>query len=353
MCRQCSACQSSSSSLSLASSRAQLSVSYQKAYDRVVETLLSAGCEFREGVAVKGGENGRKVVPRDRDICLSVFDTLTNETTKTKVLNSLSNRVARTMLYGDETDVAKLLEELEAGRQAFLDQWVGPLAAAEGNCDEALYYGSLIAHLRGGLDLDPSCVPSPMRGGYGNAYQRLVTLLVQELGTRSTPVNGELFDSFVRWESSLRKNLTSQAWEAHPKELTGHWHLYDGSRGRTFKVGFRRDGSLRLPAELGVEGTWRLEPGPTHLDTVHFDVKAGTPDGRLFSYTGYVDRGQRIETRFSKRPIKVMGRMIMMIRGEPRTSSKFMMELARRDQRHVKLPVSLGGEAASAVMSER
>lgn len=138
-------------------------------------------------------------------------------------------------------------------------------------------------------------------------------------------------------------------WDPHPKELTGQWTLYDdGGSGltpagessssataasggaRVSVIGFRKDGTLKLPPGLGVDGMWRFEPGPTHLDTIRFEIRLGTPDNRVLAYTGYVDRGQRIETRFSRRAIKMKGRMMLRVRGETRASSKFIMELERK-----------------------
>lgn len=170
---------------------------YHEPYARVIDTLLSNNCEFRSM-----GLKEPKVRPRDRDICLSLYDTITGAPTRTKQLNALSNRVARTMLYGDEEDVAKLVRGMQTGRQAFLDEWV----AGDERTDEAFYYDSLLASLQTGLDAPAP--PAAMGGGYSNAYQRFMAFLVQELGSRPASVDGELFDSFVRWESSLRKNLT-------------------------------------------------------------------------------------------------------------------------------------------------
>lgn len=269
------------------------------------------------------------MVAKDQDICLSLLDTLSSARTKTKVLNTLSNRVARTMLYGGEEDAGKLSNELHAGQEAFLSEWVGE----QRDCDEALFYSSLLTLLQDGLD-----TPTPsFHGAYANAYQRLVTLLVKELGSQSAPVNGELFNQFIRWESSLRKNLTLDMWDAHPKELTGEWKLFDEGQTRVLKLYFKKDGGIKVPSELGVGGMWRVEPGPTHLDTVFFDVMTGSPDNRVLSYTGYVDRGQRIETRFSKRPIRVAGRVVLKIRGEARMSNQF------RAEHPTKRPAVLGG----------
>jgi len=104
-----------------------------------------------------------------------------------------------------------------------------------------------------------------------------------------------------------------------------------GESQRTANLVFRRDGTLRVPPELGLDGSWSFEPGPTHLDTIRFELRLGTPDNRVLAYTGYVDRGQRIETRFSKRPIKMKGRAVLMVRGEPRSSSKFTMQLCKKN----------------------
>ena len=102
---------------------------------------------------------------------------------------------------------------------------------------------------------------------------------------------------------------------------------------------------MKLPPGLGVEGTWSFEPGPTHLDTIRFEIRLGTPDRRVLAYTGYVDRGQRIETRFSRRAIKMKGRMTLKVRGEPRASSKFSMELERKKKLLGGLGVGSGAQS--------
>jgi hypothetical protein len=331
------------SDMSVPATRDLLSPYFQEAYGRVIDNLLGAGCEFRCGVAVHGGESGEKMIPLDRDICLSLYDSLTPAPTKTKALNVLSNRVARTMLYGDDEDVSRLVQELVAGRPSFLQEWTN----GHDNGDEALYYDSLIVQLQGGLD---AAIPR-LRGGYGNAYQRLMTLLVKELGSRSAPVNGEVFDSFVRWETSLRRNLTEPLWDPHPRELNGQWTLFDGTMGGfgapstgtgvgVATVIFTRDGAVRVPGVAGMGGAWRLEPGPTHLDTIHFHIVTNAAEGRVLAYTGYIDRGQRIETRFSKRPIKMQGRLVVKSRGEARSSSKFSMELPRSKKPVLRVPIA-------------
>ena len=49
---------------------------------------------------------------------------------------------------------------------------------------------------------------------------------------------------------------------------------------------------------------WRVRPGPAHLDTCEFEVDVNE---ERVAFCGYVDRGQRIESRFSRRPIRVSG----------------------------------------------
>jgi hypothetical protein len=37
---------------------------------------------------------------------------------------------------------------------------------------------------------------------------------------------------------------------------------------RNMRVTFKRDGTTEIPAAAGVGLRWRLDPGPTHLDTI-------------------------------------------------------------------------------------
>ena len=120
----------------------------------------------------------------------------------------------------------------------------------------------------------------------------------------------------------MLEGLEDQSWEpALPLQPLLFW--YSGKR----TIQFKNDGTIRVP-DAGMGGTWRLEPGPTHLDTIHFDLISEN-ERRTLSYTGYIDRGQRIETRFSGRPIVMTGRVLLKVRGEVRGNVKFSMELAR------------------------
>lgn len=59
---------------------------------------------------------------------------------------------------------------------------------------------------------------------------------------------------------------------------------------------------------------------------------AGSGGGTTLYYTGYVDRGARIEARFSKRFLKMTGRMNSVVRGQERPSTRFAMRLVARGE---------------------
>lgn len=460
------------SSLSVDSTRAKIEniAPYNIVYSNVVEMLQNAHCDYQN---VLDG----KLVPQDKEICLSLMDSISENTrmTRTKILNQLSNRVLRTLVYGTNEDCEKLSDELKTNKEKYLNSCItqcpmdmesqqqGKTAKVEaetetetGKCPidhktllaqgyseeeirtqmtammsstsnnnhnptttttsttgitgvssgstsdtdasssstgnsqmshfnltpnpgESMYYDTLVAHTKSGME---ARAPG-LSGSYANAYQRLLTLIVQEIGTRSGPVNDDFYESFVSWESGLRKNITEPFWNPLPTELTGVWFLEEdynmykdgriisssssslegettissGVGPRTRKqvanrlptkeeilnkdakaedgqslslyagvpVVFRKDGSMQVDPEIGLGGTWRLEPGPTHLDTIFFSIiPAGRPSSVL-QYTGYIDRGQRIECRFSKRPIRMMGRVNYLVRGEVKNIARFSM----------------------------
>ena len=57
---------------------------------------------------------------------------------------------------------------------------------------------------------------------------------------------------------------------------------------------------------------WRLDPGPTHLDTCTFQVLSD--DGAILQYKGFVDRGSRLEARVSKRSVSMRGGISFLMR---------------------------------------
>lgn len=88
--------------------------------------------------------------------------------------------------------------------------------------------------------------------------------------------------------------------QPNPPDLVGSWALDsmgwdglndlpgDGSEVEDYGlhdlvVAFRKDGRVQVPAEAGVGLQWRVEPGPTHLDTVYFEMIPSAPEVRFLS----------------------------------------------------------------------
>lgn len=75
---------------------------------------------------------------------------------------------------------------------------------------EDMFYHALINLVKNGLTDEG--VPA-LSGAYLNSYQRLMGILVQEVGTRSTPASEMVLKSFLAWEREIRKELTEPAWK--------------------------------------------------------------------------------------------------------------------------------------------
>lgn len=79
--------------------------------------------------------------------------------------------------------------------------------------------------------------------------------------------------------------------QPRPHDLVGSWALetsgwnglsdkpMDGSTAEAEDLGlndlvvaFRKDGTVQVPVDKGVGLQWKVEPGPTHLDTVYFEM---------------------------------------------------------------------------------
>lgn len=43
-------------------------------------------------------------------------------------------------------------------------------------------------------------------------------------------------------------------------------------------VAFRKDGTVQVPTGKGLGLQWRVEPGPTHLDTIYFEMIPSAPE---------------------------------------------------------------------------
>jgi len=95
------------------------------------------------------------------------------------------------------------------------------------------------------------------------------------------------------------------------------------------QVELTRDGSVKVQLD-GFEGAeWVFTPGPAHLDTLEFVLRSQTSPADLLKYVGFIDRGQRVESRFSKQPIRMTGRVISVEKGVMRGSNRFIMTLPR------------------------
>ena len=164
--------------------------------------------------------------------------------------------------------------------------------------------------------------------------------------------DADLLQNFVDWEASLRTNLTDSLWNPNPPELAGDWELTDvageGSLESIFglpseellqedstrlgpKVVLQSDGKVDVQIKAGKGDRWYFRPGPAHLDTCEFFISSKETDQIKLRYTGFIDRGQRIEARFSRRPIRMTGRVeILKESGDVSANSRFIMELKKQ-----------------------
>jgi hypothetical protein len=166
--------------------------------------------------------------------------------------------------------------------------------------------------------------PLPLSSSYYNAYERLTASLVQFGSGYLKPVStGKKFSSppktpkeeFIRfreWEISLRQAKPDVS--DYPPDLIGSWQVKDQIGGKTIgtsTVVFKPEGEVSVDPPLrGLR--WRLDPGPTHLDTCTFQVLS--EDGAILEYKGFMDRGARLESRFSRRSIKIRGAVSLQMR---------------------------------------
>lgn len=268
------------------------------------------------------------------------------EPTMTRQLNILSNIVQRTLIFGGDQELLVLSETLDADKPAFIQRWYknNPVDIADIKAEirpGVQFLNALIQLLRDcytkGViyDVNPTL---PLSTGYLNAYGRLTASLI-ELGSgyvRPSPNTSSLslalntpaatakyltsspppksakeeFGRFAKWESSVRKNRTNP----YPEDLVGTWKVEDmigGSVIGTTQVSFKPQGEVSvLPPMQGLR--WRLDPGPTHLDTCTFQVLSD--DGAILQYKGFVDRGSRFEARVSKRSVSMRGGVSFLMR---------------------------------------
>jgi hypothetical protein len=267
------------------------------------------------------------------------------EPSMTRQLNALSNIVQRALLFGGDQELLVLAETLSGNRAPFVERWYPGTGEPKEMFDEesrpgVQYMNALILLLKEAYEagvvetLDPFTKLTP---SYANAYERLTATLV-ELGsgylrpTIEKSLSGikpktaqEELGRFAVWEANFRSKSDGASSEisAYPEDLEGEWEVRDEVGGEIIgnsTVVFQAEGDVVVAPPLqGLR--WRLDPGPTHLDTCTFQVLA--EDGTVLQYRGFIDRGARLEARFSKRSIKIRGSVMFQMRdGDTATLSE-------------------------------
>ena len=341
---------------------------YEVGYKRLVAQLKDAGCRFTEG----------RPIPTDYNICLSLIDIKRMSTapegilieSRTSELNSISNIVSRATLYSGPIEKQLIATSLDD----ILDEYANIWTKGDMNSQEVLYLKALILFMREGLAatepaifssdvLSPQVRDSAVSGGIGhitinqpplrlyesyrNAFERVIEICVTEVASSRGSVSGneDAFMSFINWEQGLRRNLTNDLWTLNPAELVGDWQLADvvgmgslnslmtiptnsliDNLSQGFRINLDKDGQVEMKnTKYGVGLNWYFRPGPAHLDTCEFYVSTTEDPDFVLKYVGFIDRGQRIESRFSRSPIRMTGRVISMLRGEILGSSRFVL----------------------------
>mmetsp|Transcript_10348 Transcript_10348/g.13856 ORF Transcript_10348/g.13856 Transcript_10348/m.13856 type:complete len:791 (+) Transcript_10348:206-2578(+) len=258
------------------------------------------------------------------------------EPTMTRQLNVLSNIVKRTLLFGGGQELLVLSETLDADKPAFIQRWYPEtrdqtqnlsISSEKEKRPGVQYYNCLVQLLKdcyekGEMtDLNP---PFPLIQSYANAYERLTCSLVELGSGYAKPISlkrsqmalpktaQEEFGRFAQWEASVRKSSPDVS--AYPDDMMGSYQVKDEVAGKTIGISTVVLGPggkvLVAPPMQGLR--WRLDPGPTHLDTCTFQVLSD--DGAVLQYKGFIDRGARLEARFSKRPIVIRGAVTFQMR---------------------------------------
>ncbi len=258
------------------------------------------------------------------------------EPTMTRQLNVLSNIVKRALLFGGDQELLVLSETLEADKPAFIQRWYPNTDGISNSLKDlksetrpgVQFFNCLVQLLKDcytyGLVTEFDS-PLPLSPSYENSYERLTALLVELGSGYIKPVNTkkmlnslpnrtpkEELIRFSQWEVALRQ--TKPDVSDYPSDLVGSWQVKDEVGGKvigTSTVIFKSEGEVFVDPPLrGLR--WRLDPGPTHLDTCTFQVL--NEDGAILQYKGFMDRGARLESRFSKRSIKIRGSVTFQMR---------------------------------------
>eukprot|EP01041_Mallomonas_annulata_P010944 gene10944-22848_t len=358
---------------------------YDRGYTRLVSQLKDMGCMFLSG--------GVRPIDSNICLSLLDENIMPTIKTKTRELNRIANWIPRAVIYGELMDRIALADSIDMMLKPFADEWLNGnmnaqeimflralslllregVAAAE---TAIMYYDNSSdkfgeSNISGALADVMTIVAPPLRlfDPYLNSFQRIVSLCLRDLGSRywTVPQDEEVLGTFSQWEQSLRSNITGAMWNQNPKELAGLWQMVDvqgrgdidpflASNGNTFPQGSGTgsssstmtpvvqsptesdevaielciDGSVNLsPSSAGTGHMWRFKPGPVHLDTCEFTVISNSEPGLVLQYVGYIDRGQRVECRFSGRSIRMTGRVQSYVKGVLRGSTRFVLAQQR------------------------
>lgn len=339
---------------------------YDQGFRRLLTTLKDGGCIFNS-------KSGTPPKPLDNNICLSLIDSTlpANIPTKTRELNIISNWVSRAMLYGEQRDRNKLAISLEAKVDSFAERWT----AGDTRCQEIAYLRALVILLKEGIEEAENSItyaPATEKFGFSNitgnindignfevpslrlfdmyqcAFQRVVSVVLKELGSRTgnVPLDEEVLETLSLWEQNMRGKITDKLWNKNPLELVGKWEMIPNvdttalakNNNDMLKIGksidkviieFKKEGTVDLFPPRGAGFTWNFKPGPAHLDTCEFSLTSTDENNLVLQYVGYIDRGQRVESRFSGRPISMAGRVTSLVKGEVRGSMRFSMILKK------------------------
>jgi len=348
---------------------------YDESYRRIVGVLKTVGALF-EGEPFTGASSIAPVL-LNQDICLSVLDKIkmrqdnengsnkastiqgtdeypsggandkdmsnedlggfllsAKEPTMTRELNSLANIVQRAMLFGGDQELLVLFETLVADRPRFVEKWYPGTGGVDDEKELDVEKRSGVQFFNCLLKLLSECYNCgvvttldpllPLSDSYANSYERLMATLV-ELGSGYVRPVGDILSMpkprnaeeelgrFAVWESTFRQNNGADV-SAYPDDLVGKWEVQDLIGSELIGIStveFLPQGEVNV--QLPLEGLrWRLDPGPTHLDTCTFQVLSD--DKTILQYRGFIDRGARLESRFSRRPIKIRGSVMFQMR---------------------------------------
>uniref|UniRef100_A0A7S2B002 Uncharacterized protein n=1 Tax=Octactis speculum TaxID=3111310 RepID=A0A7S2B002_9STRA len=343
---------------------------YLVPYKRLKRILNENGCVIQAATARTPPSAEKAVLrPRDRNICLSLkdlmrfqrrdaildlamesndqygrphearFDCDVIPETTTEALNQVSNVVERSLTFGSVEDVSQLSRKMSddmSDEDKFSLQWTTSHNGVK-DPDAEAYWRALRQLLTEGLDVDYS----NLKQSYMNSFERILGGMVTQQFSAKRPARPELeiASKFANWEMKVRGNMSKsyegRLWNAYPTELVGNWSLVESDdasllssiaifpgREKTRQIVLQPAGEVKIdgmcplraatqqqPKLDSVEGlNWRLNPGPTHLDTCYIRVRIVEESGeRNVGFVGYIDRGQRIESRFSNRPIRMSG----------------------------------------------